>query len=67
MSGSDKNGRFVLKVLRPIRASAHPREHLQSNHARDQPRCGIFPLSWIGGPGRDRTDDLFHAMEVRKS
>ena len=48
-----------------IRASAHPREHLQSNHARDQPRCGIFPLISIGGPGRDRTDDLFHAMDAR--
>jgi hypothetical protein len=22
-------------------------------------------LEWIGGPGRDRTDDLFHAMEAR--
>ena len=22
-------------------------------------------IDYIGGPGRDRTDDLFHAMEAR--
>jgi hypothetical protein len=25
----------------------------------------ILDLEGIGGPGRDRTDDLFHAMEAR--
>jgi hypothetical protein len=29
-------------------------------------RSGICFVSFvIGGPGRDRTDDLFHAMEAR--
>src|SRR5271167_2325218 len=27
--------------------------------------CSVEVIESIGGPGRDRTDDLFHAMEAR--
>jgi hypothetical protein len=32
---------------------------------RDAPRVARRMICKIGGPGRDRTDDLFHAMEAR--
>jgi len=34
-------------------------------NAMPRPERPVYPVERIGGPGRDRTDDLFHAMEAR--
>ena len=43
-----------------------PSRSERSGNLPPKPERSEGPQERFGGPGRDRTDDLFHAMELQK-
>jgi hypothetical protein len=58
----------VVEMMLPLEARKFqdPSEPSEVQELAGQPRQATHYGKFVGGPDRDRTDDLFHAMEVLK-